>query len=179
MGTIQMYRNTQPGPTVFTDDVTKAHVEWKGADDPNSGDIQPVPDSFENNVQFHRAVRAGILERIDPEDADAILRTETDHREEWEARVAERQNAGRDVIEREQDNDVVVLDCIGPKGKTGELCAEPVAVKSKARFDKPPLCAKHSPLAGQFIPEETGRMVGSHPEITWSRPQMERRQRSQ
>lgn len=174
-----MIRNTMPGPTVFTDDLTHTKVEWWGYGDPNSRDIQPVPPALLDNVQFRRAMTAGILEQIAEDDAELTSQIELDHRQEWEARQQKAQSASAATIERPQDEDVLVLSCLGPKGKTGELCAEPVAVKSKVRNEKPPLCPKHAPLAGQFISQETGRMVGGQAEVQWSRSIMGARERSQ
>jgi hypothetical protein len=55
-----MVRNTAAGPTVFSEG-PNATVEWAGANDPMGGDLQPVPESFLNNVQFHRMAARGIL----------------------------------------------------------------------------------------------------------------------
>lgn len=172
-----MIRNNEPGPTVFTDEATKAHVEWQGAGDPNGLDIQAVPPNFLDNVQFRKAMITGILEKVS--EKDLIASAENSHREEWEARQDKARNASSAVIDRPQDEDIVVLSCIGPKGKTGDLCGEQVSIKSKARFEKPPLCPKHAALKNQYIPEETGAMNGSQPEIRWSRPLMGLRERSQ
>lgn len=171
---ITLVRNTQPGPTVFTD-IKVGHVEWQGANDPNSLDIQPVPDEMLDNVQFQQAVVRGIL--VIEQDSDKSREIFESHKQEWEVRRDRQANAANEQLERPQDNDTVVLDCIGPKGKTGELCGEPVAVKSVKRFEEPALCPKHYSLKNQFVSEETERMVGGQREVVWTRAVLGKRER--
>lgn len=171
---ITLVRNTQPGPTVFTDDKV-GHVEWQGADDPNSLDIQPVPDEMLDNVQFQQAVVRGIL--VIEQDTEKSLEIFASHKAEWEVRRDRQANAANEQVERPQDNDTLILDCLGPKGKSGEICGEPVAVKSAKQFDEPALCPKHYSLKSQFVPQETGKHVNGQAEIVWTRTVVGKRER--
>lgn len=169
-----MIRNTMPGPTVFTDD-SKNSVEWAGAGDENGGDVQPVPESFIGNVSFQQALTRGIFAVEDAdEEIEKILKA---HRDQWQARIDRQRNASKEALETPQDEDVLMLECIGPAGHSGEMCKEPVAVKSKLRNEKPPLCQKHSYLASQFISEQTDRMIGGKAEVVWRRASLAARER--
>lgn len=64
-----LVRNTQRGPTVFSDPKENIAIEWQGAGDNHGGDVQPVPDSLMENVNFLRAVQMGTF--VIEEDGDA------------------------------------------------------------------------------------------------------------
>lgn len=54
-----LVRNTQRGPTVFSDSAANISIEWQGAGDQFGGDVQPVPEVLMENVNFLRAVQLG------------------------------------------------------------------------------------------------------------------------
>jgi len=54
-----LVRNTQRGPTVFSDSAANISIEWQGAGDQFGGDVQPVPEALMENVNFLRAVQLG------------------------------------------------------------------------------------------------------------------------
>lgn len=175
---LTMIRNLQSGPTVFTDS-DGAHVEWEGAGDANGADVQPVPPKFVENVQFQRALTRGVLAI---ESADDKVKEILDmHREAWAAREEMRRNATEASLDRPQDNDTLMVDCIGPAGRgpTPGLCGDPVPVKAVQQDKQPPLCAKHIYLKNQFTPETTDRMVGGKQEVVWRRVRVTSREREQ
>lgn len=160
-----MIRNTRPGPTVHT--FGDQQITWNGAGDPDGLDIQPVTAELMNNVTFRQSLARGIYVEVD--DQDEIDAAIAQHRDEWHNREERQANAGQEAIEMVQDNDFLMLTCIGPAGHSGNLCGEPVSVKSKLRNDTPPLCKAHKPLTGQFVTQETGIIKDGKPEIEWIR----------
>jgi len=175
---LTMIRNHQSGPTVFTD-TDGAHVEWEGAGDANGADVQPVPPKFIENVQFQRALTRGVFS---VETADSEVKKILDqHREAWQAREESRRNTSEANIDRPQDNDTLMVKCIGPAGRGPNpgLCEDPVAVKATQQDKQPPLCSKHAYLKNQFTPEVTDRLVGGKQEVVWRRVRITERERAQ
>jgi len=168
-----MIRNTLPGPTVFTSKMLGQHVEWAGNGDPNGGDVQPCPPEFLNDVQFRSSVVRGIFEV--EEAGDGVEEILAKHRNEWDSRQTRQREMSEASIDQVADNDVLMLDCIGPNGHSGSLCGEPVPVKSTQVSEKPPLCGKHKSLVKQFISEETGEVKNGKPVIRWMRTTMGQR----
>lgn len=173
-----MIRNLQSGPTVFTDS-DGSHVEWEGRGDANGADVQPVPPKFVENVQFQRALTRGVFEI---EEADnTVKEILAKHRDAWQAREESRRSASEEALIRPQDNDTLMVDCIGPAGRGPNpgLCGEPVPVKATQQDKQPPLCAKHVYLKSQFTPEVTDRLVGGKQEVVWRRVRLTERERGQ
>lgn len=164
-----MVRNTAAGPTVFSDG--GHNVEWQGAGDEMGGDLQPVPTSFTENVQFHRMVARGIFE-IESAD-DVIQAALTQHKREWQSRLAAQRAASKASIDTAPQDDSVVKGCIGPSGRgVNEKCGVDVPVKVAKLAEVPPLCPLHSGLAGQFIAQPTDKIIEGKPEITWAKAQL-------
>ncbi len=156
-----MVRNTEAGPTVLSDLRTKEYVEWQGADDPNGGDVQAVPEEFLNNVNFMRAVQRGILVIENPEDNPDIAAAIAKQNAAWSARRERAQQQANDSIVMEASNDLISTNCIGPN------CTNMVAVKEKVRDQKPPLCSQHDGLAPQYV--RTDNVSGEETKVTWNR----------
>ncbi len=172
-----LVRNTEAGPTVFTDANTHTQVEWQGANDPSGEDIQQVPDSLIENVAFLRAVNRGILvvEEATPAVREALERQVSS----WKARQKTAEEAGAAVIDEQADNDLVTMPCIGPSQRgTGE-CGEPVPVREKFRFDKPALWSRHSALAPQYVFSESEAVVDGKTTKQWTRTLVTSRERQQ
>lgn len=75
-----LVRNTQRGPTVFSDIASRVEITWGGRNDPEGNDFQYVPDSVVENVNFIRNLQQGIFEIVeatDPE-VEAKLRAQTE-----------------------------------------------------------------------------------------------------
>jgi len=170
-------RNTQRGPTVFTDSMSKVQIEWAGADDPSGNDVQQVPASVVNHVQFMRHVQKGIfaVEGASPE-IEAILARQTGA---FRARQAEADAAIKATIVEETHNDIIVIPCVGPsgRGKTGQ-CGEDVPVREKQRNEAPPLCGKHLDLKAQYVPESTEEIRDGEPVMKWVRTTLAPRERA-
>lgn len=164
MATPTMVRNTAAGPTVFSD--RGEAVEWAGANDPMGGDLQPVPDSFLDSVQFHRMTARGIL--VVEQAEEAVAAALAAHRQDWEQRLANQRNASAAAIDEAPRNDSVVKTCIGPSGRgPDQLCGVDVPIKAAKLAEQPPLCSAHSGMAAQFIAQESDRFVDGKPEVVW------------
>jgi hypothetical protein len=174
---LTMIRNKQSGPTVFSDKESGSEVTWEGAGHPDGLDVQPVPEPVLNNVQFQRALTRGVFEVEEADDEiKAILNK---HRDSWQAREDQRRKASDEAVERPQDNDTLMVKCIGPAGRGPNpgLCEEPVSVKATKQDQIPPLCPKHVYLKSQFTPEHTDRMIGGRQEVIWRRVRVTDRER--
>lgn len=170
-------RNTQPGPTVFTDNMSKVQIEWAGAGDPSGNDVQQVPGGVVGHVQFMRHVQKGIftIEGASPE-VEAIIARQTGA---YRQRQADSEAAIKATIVEETHNDIIVLPCVGPsaRSKTGQ-CGEDVTVRELLRNEAPPLCGKHLDLKAQFVPESTAEIVNGEPVMKWVRTTLAPRERA-
>lgn len=164
METPTMVRNTAKGPTVFTSQ--NQHVEWAGAGDPMEGDLQPVPELFLNDVQFHRMVARGIFAiESAPESIQEALDA---HKREYTERMARQQNASIAALDTTRTDDSLMLACVGPSDRGTGTCGIEIPVKASDVAKRPPLCTQHAQLAGQYVAEESDRrIVGGKPEIIW------------
>jgi hypothetical protein len=65
-----LVRNLEDGPTVFSDGVGPGSIaiEFAGAGDPESNDVQQVPESVLENFAFLRALQRGIFEVVEATD---------------------------------------------------------------------------------------------------------------
>lgn len=170
-----LVRNTEAGPTVFTDAHTNTQVEWQGANDPSGEDVQQVPDALIDNVNFLRAVNRGILvvEEASPAVMEALQRQTTS----WQARRREAKEASAATIDEQANNDLVTMPCIGPSTRgTGE-CGESVPVRESKKFDKPALCSRHAALAPQYVFSESEALVDGQTTKQWTRTLMTARER--
>lgn len=168
---VTMVRNNQAGPTTFTDDSTgQKPVVWQGAGDPRGQDVRAVPKEFMESVNFLDALEVGIFSIV--QDEREAQRAQQAHRDQFRRAQEAQQNVSERLLDQLPNNDLVLKECIGPKGKTGQMCGEAVTVKAIDLHRTPPLCAKHKQLSTQFIPVETDRIVSGKPEVTWSRPRL-------
>lgn len=147
-----LVRNNEPGPTVLTVDKDNA-FEWKGKGDPNGEDLQHLPDSVAENVNFMKAVNRGIFTIEEAsEDTKALLEKQgSSFRERMEAQ----RQASAASLDQEANNDLVQVDCIGPSARGIGQCGAPAMVKDKKRDEKPPLCSAHEGLAHEFVVTDT------------------------
>lgn len=159
-----MVRNTTKGPAVFSAD--GHNVEWAGAGDPMDGHIQPVPASFLENVQFVRMAARGIfaIEEGTAETEAALRR----HREEYEVRMSRQANASAAAIDQAPNNDLLMVDCVGPSAGAQGKCGTKVPVKASHQAVQPPLCPQHVSLQGSFvIADGEKKIIGGKAEMTW------------
>lgn len=165
-----MVRNNQAGPTTFSDDSTgQKPVVWQGRGDNNRQDVRPIPDAFLESVAFQQALENGIFSVVESEQDRRAAQDA--HRKQFQEQQRRQQQVSEALDER-PDNDMFVLDCIGPKGKSGSVCGAQITLKSSEIGKTPPLCTQHSYLKAQFVPVETGRVVNGKPEVSWTRPRM-------
>jgi hypothetical protein len=170
-----MVRNTEGGPTVLSDLRTKEYVEWQGANDPNGGDVQAVPEEFLNNVNFMRAVQRGILVIENPEDNPEIAEAIAKQNAAWSARRERAQQTAQESIVEEANNDIVTTQCVGPGSRPDGKCPNTVSVKEKVKADKPPLCAQHESLAPQYV--RSDNVSGDTTSHVWTRVTMTEREK--
>src|ERR1700752_3298388 len=162
-----MVRNNQAGPTTFSDDSTgQKPVVWQGRGDRNRQDVRPVHDALLESVAFQQALENGIFSIVQTE--QERREAQDAHRRQFQQAQERQQSAGLDVLDQAPNNDIIVTDCIGPKGKSGQLCGEQVTLTAEQRGVVPPLCTRHTCLQSRFVPTETGKVVDGKPEVTWS-----------
>lgn len=148
-----LVKNTQAGPSVFTDPITGVQIEWKGTGDPDGEDIQQCPADLVNNVAFRKAIQRGVFEVV--EATDEVMAALDRQTESWRARQEADAQASVDAIDQQANNDIVQVSCVGPGPRgTGE-CGNPVPVREKKKADAPPLCSQHASLSSQYIYTET------------------------
>jgi hypothetical protein len=171
-----MVRNTHDGPTVFKHHDSTV-LEWAGVGDAQGGDVLPVPASYLHDPQFRKHVTLGIFVIDEGEGVEA--ETAEVHRSAWNTRMEQQKNASAAQMEFEQDNDLVILECIAlPREGSRKKCGAPVSTRHKERLTTAPLCAEHKNLSAQYVAEETGRMNGSEPEVIWKKVSLAPRQSS-
>lgn len=166
-----MVRNNQPGPTTFSDESTgQKPVVWQGRGDPNRQDVRPVHDALLESVYFQQALENGVFSILDNDQERRAIQDA--HRANFQAAQERRQHVGEEFIDAQPSQDIIVTECIGPKGHTGQLCGETVTLTAEQRGVVPPLCLRHIPLKPQFVATPTGKVVDGKPEVTWSRPKL-------
>lgn len=149
-------RNLQNSTTLFAIPGGGAIV-WQAAGDTMGGDIQRVPDSLADDIDFLNSLDRGVLSVEDGSNAEvmaSIERQSAGFRDSQEkARL--RQEA---VLDRRQDRDLVTTPCIGPNpnGRGVDECGAPVLVRSATRGEVPPLCPKHESLINEFYTVDSG-----------------------
>jgi hypothetical protein len=164
LNTPTMVRNTTKGPTVFSAD--GQNVEWAGAGDVMGNDLQPVPASFLENVQFHRMAARGIF-KIETGDQE-IEATLALHRQDYEQRMRRQQNASIDALDMTPGDDSLMLECVGPSANGHGACGMSVPMKANKQSEQPPLCPQHAELAGQYVAQEVdGKVIGGRSQVTW------------
>lgn len=171
-----LVRNTEGGPTVLSDLHTKEFVEWAGKDDPDGNDVQPIPTSFLQNVNFLRCVQRGILIVENPEDNPELAVAIERQNAGWAARREQAQKKATEAIDQQANNDLIAVPCVGP-GQRGGQCDNTVSVKDKQKADKPPLCSTHEGLAPQYVRNDN--VEGDSTVHEWKRVTMAPREREQ
>jgi hypothetical protein len=170
-----LVRNTEGGPFVFTDAVTKTVLEWKGAGDPTGEDVQSVPDALIENPAFMRNIQRGIIVVEEADDnAKALLDKQT---ASWTQRQEREKALSRASIDQQQNNDMVSAQCVGPNNRGNGQCGDLVPVKEKDKFGRPPLCPTHESLVNQFALVEDPDAGDESGKRTWVRTQVDARQR--
>lgn len=118
-------------------------------DSPLGDDVQRTPDAAAEDINFMKALDGGVISIVSaPAEVTAKLDKQQvsfrQQKEEREARVAQ-------SIDRQQDNDMVMVECIGPNPSGRGQCGQGVPIRSRQRDKKPPLCSTHDGLRNQFV----------------------------
>lgn len=157
-----MARNTKPQVVVLSSDAKGSdYVEWQAAGDPSGGDVQIIPDTLAQSVQFIKLVQRGVMvvDNADqnPEVSIAIER----QRAAFEQRTKSASEKAQATIEHTAQNDMLSLPCVGPDSRGQGKCGVEVPTREKTKDEKPPLCSQHAPLAPQYVPmdEQEGTAV--------------------
>lgn len=176
-------RNTMNGVTVMSSDPRSTQfVQWEAAGDPAGGDIQPIPTELTRTPAFTAAVRKGILAVVDPDASVSLDDPEASldeilgkQRDAWTARQDAANQDIRATIETTVNNDLITMPCIGPDARGLQNCGENVTVRELSKYDKPPLCNRHSGLASEFVPTVTDVDAKGNEIVEWTRSTMDAR----
>lgn len=161
-------QNNESGPTVFsTDGKVSNYIEWDGKGSPTGNDVQAVSEEVFNTPAFQKMIRRGLFTEVTGE--DAIEDSQERQRQEWESRRDAAQRDSASAIDRQANNDMVTMHCVGPNVKGGK-CGEDVLVREQKANDKPPLCPQHESLASEFIPEYGSEALDQS--VSWTRVKM-------
>lgn len=176
-----LLENQQPGPTVFTEGPVS--IEWAGHGDTSGGDIQAIPMSLLENINFLRILTRGILSVFDASDEvkdmiEAQLGNSKlkDQAVQWRAQQNQKTQEATISIEQVANHDLVAVRCIGPGSRQGIKCDVEIPVRELNVGEKPPLCETHKHLAKNFVPTE-GETLNSNgkAETIWVLPRIESR----
>ena len=166
-----LVRNTQRGPTVFSNMKNNEAVEWAGAGDPMQDDLQQVPEHFLEDVNFMKAVNRGILVVENADDPEIAAKFQQQSAA-WAKLRDEKAQRAQATVEQEENNDLLMVPCVGPATRgTGE-CGQGVPLAEKQRKERAPLCPTHTHLAPQYVMSEHPSEFeadGHTPKVIWSR----------
>jgi hypothetical protein len=145
------------GPTVIASDPKSTYeVRFEGADDPDGGDIQLIPEEIVRTPAFAKAISQGIFEVIEGEENEAVREALTRQNDAFWRRAKQDKDSAMATLEAPADNDMIVINCIGPGSRPGAICGEEVPVRQREAVLNPPLCARHAGLAAQCVRRGTG-----------------------
>lgn len=171
-------QNEQAGPLVFRDDSANVEIVWQGKGDTSGNDMQAVPVSFLNNINFLRILNRGSITLIDADDdvraaveaqlASPILQRQAAASAEIKAQ------AQVTPLDRPEKNDYITIGCIGPSSRGQGICGLEVPVREATKGETAPLCATHVHLAAMAIQYETEEIVDGKPVMAWSLATIER-----
>jgi hypothetical protein len=143
-----MCQNQMSGPTVIAADAKRNYeIIFQGKGHPDGEDVQAIPEYLMHTIQFKNAIRKGILLVIEGEDHPVVVAAMRRQTDTFQKRLAADNLAAREVIDAAADNDIVIVNCIGPGSRDGAVCGEQVPLKDKDQASRPPLCDRHQHLA--------------------------------
>lgn len=158
-------RNTLKQVVVLSSDPKGTEqIEWKPAGDPSGDDIQPVSDVILGLPAFSKLLARGIIK---VEEASAETQEALDRQTAAFMGRLNSQTKAEDVMDRQTNNDLLSVECIGPDDRGTGACGTPVPVNEKSKDEKPPLCNKHGHLAAQYVSHEV--QEGTTISVKWSR----------
>lgn len=143
-----MCQNMMSGPTVIAADAKRNYeIIFQGNGHPDGEDVQPIPEYLLRTPQFQKAIRQGILKVVEGDDHPVVVQALARQTDAFRRRMQTEEMAAREVLDAVADNDLVVVNCIGPGSRAGAVCGEQVPIKDKDQATRPPLCERHQHLA--------------------------------
>ena len=156
-GSSVMVRNEMHGPTVIAADAKRSYeLTFAGKDDPSGEDVQEIPEELLKTTQFRNALRKGIFTVIEGDDHPVVVAAMARQTDRFQQRMAADELAAREVLDSVADNDLVIVNCIGPGSRAGAVCGEMVPVKDKEQAGRPPLCDRHQHLSDRCLKRGAG-----------------------
>lgn len=137
--------------------------EFAAHGDPNGGDFMELPSTYLKNPQFRKSMQQEIYDIVDADDPE-VIGAVVAQRASWKAAQSMRDEAER-MVQSQAPRAFSGTQCLAQDGRS--QCAE-FAISSKTS-ERAPLCTRHSHLAHQYAPEETGKFIDGKPEVAWHR----------
>jgi hypothetical protein len=151
-----MCQNQMAGPTIIAADAKRNYeVVFGGKGDPDGNDVQPIPEALLRTIQFQRAISRGVLVVIEGADHPVVQQALARQSDAFAKRMKAQQVADREVLDAPADNEITVLNCIGPGSREGAVCGEQVPQRH-GDTGKPPLCDRHKGLANHCVKRGDG-----------------------
>lgn len=117
-----LVRNTETGPSVFSDTAKNIAIEWQGAGDPDGEDVQNVPDEVIDNVNFLKALQRGIfvVEEASPETKERLAKQV----QAYQKRRSTSDKVGEDALDRQAEK-TIAQAVISESGKVDAVTGKP------------------------------------------------------
>jgi hypothetical protein len=156
-GSSVMVQNQMHGPTVIAADAKRSYeITFAGVGDPSGDDVQEIPEELLRTKQFRDALRKGIFTVIEGDDHPVVVAAMARQTDRFKERIAADELSAREVLDAVADNDLVIVNCIGPGTRSGAVCGEMVPVKDKEQAGRPPLCDRHQHLSDRCLKRGNG-----------------------
>jgi hypothetical protein len=150
-----MCENQMPGPTVIAADAKRNYeIVFGGRGDPDGNDVQPIPEALLRTIAFQRAISRGVLKVIEGADHPVVQQALARQNNSFAKRMAAQDMAAREVIDAPAQNDITVVNCIGPGTREGAVCGDQVPLR--AGDTRPPLCDRHRGLSDRCVKRGDG-----------------------
>lgn len=154
-----MCQNQMSGPTVIAGDAKRNYeVVFQGKGHPDGEDVQPIPDALMRTIAFQRALSRGVLRVVEGQDHPIVVQALARQTDSFARRMQAQDMAAREVIDAPADNEITVVNCIGPGSRPGAVCGEQVPVR-QGDSGKPPLCDRHQGLKDNCVKRGDGPWV--------------------
>lgn len=152
-----MCQNMMAGPTVIASDPKETYaVTFEGRGDRSGGDVQPIPRELLSTPAFSKAIRQGVLKVVEGEEDPYVQAAMAKQSSSFRDRMAADELAVRETIDQASDNDMIVVNCIGPGTRPGDPCGEQIPVRAREKDAQPPLCSRHGHLSEQCMRRGSG-----------------------
>lgn len=151
-----MCQNQMSGPTVIAGDAKRNYeVVFQGKGHPDGEDVQPIPEALLRTIQFQRAISRGVLKVIEGADHPVVQQALSRQSDAFAKRMQAQDLAAREVLDAPADNDITVVNCIGPGSRDGAVCGEQVPLR-QGDTGRPPLCDRHQGLKDRCVKRGDG-----------------------